>query len=463
MKGLTLNKKEEKRAYVLNGILEKRWTVEEGAGLLQISERHLWRVLAAYREEGVGALVHRNRGRKPVNATPENVRQEMVRLGQGPYDGANYSHMAELLAERQGIQRSRWTVRRVLQKAGVGRVRRRRKTPHRSRRERYPQEGMLLQVDGSRHRWLGEQGPWLTLLGGVDDATGTVPHALFREQEDAQGYLLLLWGVILRKGVPLALYSDRHSIFVHSSVEPRSIEEQLAGHAEPTQVGRALEELGIESIQAHSPQAKGRVERLWQTFQDRLVTELRLARAKNIEEANSVLGTFLPKFNAQFGVPAREPGLAYRSLPPGTDLDAMLCFKYRRTVDGDNTVHFAGKTWQLQPTAQRASYTRARLEVREHLDGRVAIVHQGTILTMTEAPPGPVVLRTRGQHSARESTPGGHVRPLLPNPHGAHELGTGQGALAIKGRRVPTATSPPKPATDHPWRRYPDKFAAPSH
>jgi transposase len=249
MEGLMLSRKEEKRAYVLNGVLAKGWTVEEGARLLQISERHMWRVLARYRKEGVAALVHGNRGRTPANATPRDVQQAMVRLAQGPYDGANYSHMAE----REGLHRSRWTVRRVLRNAGVGSPRRKRRQRRRARRERAAQEGLLLKVDGSRHAWL-PTGGYLTLIGGVDDATGTVPDAVFREQEDAQGYLLVLRRVIRGKGVPLALYSDRHSIFVPTAKE--TLEEELVGAREPTQVGRALRELGVELILAHSPRPR---------------------------------------------------------------------------------------------------------------------------------------------------------------------------------------------------------------
>lgn len=419
MKGLMLSAKEEKRAYVLNGVLAKDWTVREAAELLQISERHLWRILASYRKEGVAALAHGNRGRVPANATPEEVRQRMVGLAKGPYDGANYSHMSELLEEWDGISCSRWTVRRVLREAGVGSPRRRRRPKHRRRRERRAQEGMLLQVDGSRHDWLST-GEKLTLVGGVDDATGTVPYALFREQEDTQGYLRLLEGVLERKGVPLALYSDRHSIFVTTGKE--TLEEQLRGCRQPTQVGRALEELGIQWIPAHSPQAKGRVERLWQTFQDRLRVELRLAGATTLEEANQLLWTFLPRYNARFGVPARQSGLAYRPLPDGLDPKSILCFKYQRVVASDNTVQFEGRSFQVQPTPNRTSYARASVELHKRLDGTIVVVHHGVALLTREAHPVPIILRApKDTHS--------------PNRHAQKPIGH------------------PKPAPNHPWRK----------
>ena len=293
-----------------------------------------------------------------------------------------------MLAEREGIDLSRSTMRRILLAGGLRSPRIRRASKRYSRRERYPQEGMLLQIDGSRHDWLEGRGPYLTLVGAVDDATGTVPFALFRQQEDAQGYMLMLRDIIDHHGVPLALYSDRHGIFQRSSKEPESLDEQLRGRRDPTQFGRALEELDIQLIMAHTPQAKGRIERVWGTFQDRLVSELRLAGATTIEQANNVLWDFLPRFNRQFGVPAVVPGTAYRQLPDGVCLDAVLCFKYIRTVANDNTVRFNGATIQLMSDEYRASYARATVEVQERIDGSIVVAYQGRTLAAEPAPLG---------------------------------------------------------------------------
>ena len=251
--------------------------------------RHAWRLLAAYREEGAAALAHGNRGRKPATTTDADTQQHVRELALGPYAGLNHTHLTELLAEREGVAMSRSTVRRILLAAGVRSPRPRRARRRYSRRERCPQEGMLLQVDGSRHDWLQGRGPALTVVGAVDDATGTVPYALFREQEDAQGYLLMLREIIQRLGVPLALYSDRHGIFQRSPREPESLAEQLRGRREPTQFARALEELDIGLVVARTPQAKGRIERVWGTFQDRLVSEMRLAGVSTLEHANDAL------------------------------------------------------------------------------------------------------------------------------------------------------------------------------
>ena len=309
--------KEQSRIQVFNGVIEGKVTVAEAVGLMGGSERHGWRLLAAYREEGAAAIAHGNRGRKPMTTTCPRTQQRVMELAKGAYAGFNHTHLTEMLAEREDVHLSRSTVRRVLLAGGLRSPRRRRASRRYSRRERYPQEGMLLQIDGSRHDWLQGRGPYLTLVGAVDDATGTVPFALFRQQEDAHGYMLMLKDIIDHHGVPLALYSDRHGIFQRSPKEPESLEEQLRGRRNPTQFGRALKELDIRLILAHTPQAKGRIERVWGTFQDRLVSEMRLAGASTIEQANQVLWNFLPRYNQRFGVAPAQPGSAYRQLPDG--------------------------------------------------------------------------------------------------------------------------------------------------
>lgn len=192
--------------------------------------------------------------------------------------------------------------------------------------------GVMLQIDGSRHDWLEGRGPWITLVGAIDDASGEVPYAEFREQEDAQGYFLLLQEVALHHGLPLAVYSDQHGIFRHNPKKALGLEEELQGERKPTQFGRLLKELEIELILALSPQAKGRIERLWGTFQDRLGSELRLAGAKTLEEANRVLKEFLPQFNKRFAVQPRDSGSAYRPLPPKIKPSEVFCFKYQRVA-----------------------------------------------------------------------------------------------------------------------------------
>jgi len=333
---VTLSKKEQKRLMVLNQVEIGNIVGKEGAEVLGISLRHVRRLLAAYRKEGAAALAHGNRGRKPPNTLGEDLRKQVLELIRSTYAGCNTQHFTELLAEREGITLSRSTVRRILLEAGIRSPRKRRPPKHRSRRERYPEEGMLVQIDGSRHDWLEGRGAWMSLIGAIDDATGKVFHALFREQEDAQGYFLLLRQIVNNYGIPTALYHDRHGIFERSRSEPDSLEEQLEGRRRPTQFGRLMEELGITSIPSRSPQARGRIERLWGTFQDRLVSELRLGGAKTIEEANRVLCDFLPRYSQRFAVPATQPGTAFRQPADGFTPEEVFCFKYHRTVGTDN-------------------------------------------------------------------------------------------------------------------------------
>lgn len=387
MKGLTLTIKEQARLSIMNEVLERRLAVSEAAELMGVSQRHTWRLLAAYRREGASAFAHGNRGRSPANATSAAIQQQVVTLAGERYQGVNHSHLAELLEEREGIALSRSTVRRLLALRGLASPWRRRHPRHRYRRQRMPQEGMLLQIDGSHHNWVEERGPWFTLLLSVDDATGKVPYAFFQKSENIEGYFRLVIGIVERYGIPLALYSDRHIAFRRPKSPYEAVEGFLVDSGKPTQFGRAMRELGITQVFARSPEAKGRVERAAGTFQNRLVTELRLADARTMEEANAVLESFLPRYNERFAVPAALPELTYRPVDPALDIGGVLCLKERRRVAKDNTVQYYGRTLQLFPDADRRSYARARVEVQERLDGRLTVQHCGKTLTPMEAPP----------------------------------------------------------------------------
>lgn len=447
---VTLNQKEQKRLIVLNRVLWEQMTGAEAAEVLGLSVRQLRRILAAYREDGAAALAHGNRGRAPAHTLGQDVRQRVRELARSTYVGINHQHLTELLAEREGIVLSASTVKRILAEVGLQSPRTRRAPQHRRRRERYPQEGMLLQMDGSSHDWLQGRGPKLALVAGIDDATGQVPGATFREQEDAAGYLVVLEQVVHSKGRPLAIYHDRHTIFGASVV--LSIEQELVGmRREPSQVERVLAELGISSIPARSPQAKGRIERLFGTFQDRLVTELRLAGISTHDAANAFLPGFLDRFNRQFAVPAQQEGSAYRPLGVELDPQTIFCFKYLRTVGADNTVRFGGQRLQIQPCHGRASYAKCRVEVAERLDGSLAISYQGHCLLTRSAPLEAPILRTRS----------GEPRPTEVQPPVA-AVAAGSGGMWAADQQLPPAEpdpgrphvpTPRKPAPDHPWRR----------
>ena len=391
MKGLTLTAREQTRLSIMNMVLDRQYLVKEAALLMGLSERHVWRLLAAYKREGAAALAHGNRCRLPWNSKAPDIRSRVIELARDRYQGANHSHLTELLSEREGIALSRSTVRRFLVGNGLCSPRHRRPPGHRCRRQRMPQEGMLVQIDGSHHHWLEERGDCFTLLLAVDDATGSVPYALFQEQEDTPGYFRLMKGIIQGKGLPLALYSDRSLIF--RSAVPGNGEALPADKLGPTQFSRAMRELGVAQIFAQSPEAKGRIERANGTFQDRLVTELRLAGARNIAEANNILAAFLPRFNERFGVPASQPEVAYRTVGQELDLDAVLCVTEYRRVARDNTVRYHGRTLQLYPDADRPTYAKRRVEVQERLDGQLRVSYQGRVLTPGGAPPLAAELR----------------------------------------------------------------------
>ena len=380
-----MNPKEQSRLQVLNSLAAEHMTLDQAAELMGVTQRHTRRILAAYRERGAAALAHGHRGRRPTNATPERLANDVVHLARTRYAGVNHTHLAELLAEREGVHIGRTTLRRVLLDAGLSSPRQRRPPKHRVRRQRMPQEGMLIQLDGSYHPWLGDLVPSFTLLIAVDDATGKLMDARFCEQEDARSYFLMMRVLVEHHGVPVALYTDRHAVFKHTPGSGRS--------SAPTQFSRAMDELGVQMIFAQSPQAKGRVERTAGTFQDRLVAELRLAGAATLEQAQAVLDEFVPRFNRRFGVPPRCSEPAFQPLDPESCLEQVLCFKHRRKVDKDNTVRFQLRTLQLLPAPERPSYAGATVEVLEGLDSQLSVRHEGRIIAAQEAPPSPDSLR----------------------------------------------------------------------
>lgn len=431
---ITLSKKEQTRGKIVTMVIEGRCTAREAARLVQLSERQVLRLKKGLREQGPAALAHGNRGRRPGHAIADELRKEVIELATSLYTGYNHTHLQEELEERHSLSLSRRSVTRILTTAGLRSPRKRRARKHRSRRPRMPQEGMLLQVDGSNHDWLESRGPSLVLIGAVDDATGEPVHAVFREHEDAAGYFLLLRDSIRRKGVPLAWYSDRHGIFQRNGKEPWTLAEELAGRREPTQVARALEELGINLILAHSPQAKGRVERLWGTLQDRLVKELRRANACSLTEANRVLKAYLPRFRKRFAKPASDPHPVYRPLPPGTDLAAVCSFHYFRRVANDNTVRLEERLVQIPPGPGRRSYAGCRVQLQERLDGSLAVVYQDHIVARQSAS-SRSPLRARRKSNSRSSAD--YIEPTR---------------KAAPTSQKPRPRAKQKPPATHPWR-----------
>lgn len=321
---MLLTVKEKTRLEVVQAVMDSRLTLADASQVLNISVRQVYRLLEHVRVGGVACVRHGHCGRVAWNRSDELVWQRVIKLVRERYTDINDRHVQELLEREHSITVNRETLRRHLRSAGICAKRKRRERKYRARRERRASAGMLLQIDGSRHDWLERRGETLTLVGAKDDATGEV-WALFAEAETRRAYFALMREIFLSTGLPLALYSDRHTIF-HSPREPTVIE-QLANQRPLTQFGRAMEELGVSIIKAYSPQAKGRIERQWGVFQDRLVVELRLAGACRLEEANRVLARFLPDYNRRFSVSAREQVAVWRRSALARQLDRILCLK----------------------------------------------------------------------------------------------------------------------------------------
>lgn len=399
---LTLSQRELKRIHVVRLTLEGRESVRRGAELLGLSTRQVKRLRQKMRERGAEGLLHGNRGSKPWNRTAKEVVKRVVGLARGPYKGLNDTHLTEKLNEKEGMKLSRATVRRVLRQGGVAAVRKHRAKRHYKRRERKAQEGALLLWDGSPHRWLGLDGPQWTLVVAMDDATGALLHGVFSEQEDAQSYLICLKGLLLDKGIALAIYMDRHGIFKRND-EHWTLEEELAGERIPTQVGVALKSLAVEPIFALSPQAKGRVERLFGTLQDRLVSELRLAGIRSRDQATAfVNGPFRRDFNRRFAKSPQQSQAAWRPVPKGLDVDRVCSFRYQATVGNDNAVRLAGVILDIPQGPHRTGYAKARVEVRQLLDGRWRVYLKDKLLLETSKPDLQMPLRTvRRRHRER--------------------------------------------------------------
>ena len=383
---VTMSQKEFQRVKVIENAADGRLSVREASRLLQLSERQVQRLKRRYRPDSIGWVQHGNRGRSMPWALSVPQKQLILTLARGKYQGFNDSHLAEKLRAEHNLAVSRETVRRILRAAKLASPQKRRPRQYRSRRPPRPRFGMMALTDASRHDWLEGRGPTLTLIGFQDDATSQILAAHFQlEPENTVGYLRALDAMITTHGVPLSLYRDRHSIFQRN--DPHwTLAEQLAGRQAPTQLGRALEELGIEQIPAYSPQAKGRIERAWRTCQDRLVSELRLARAASLSQANAVLARFCADYNQRFARPAAESVRDFRCLPRRFDLSRCLSLHYQRVVAADHTITLGARSIALPPLPGHRGYAGETVELAHHLDGRLHAYRGDTLLLALPLP-----------------------------------------------------------------------------
>lgn len=403
---IIMSGKELRRVHVIHQVLEHQLTQQQAGEVLGLTARHIRRLRDRLRAGGDQGLVHRGRGRPSNRRKPAAFKQQVLQLYTRHYGDFGPTLAVEHLARQHGLRLSDETLRRWLRREGIEHFGRRRR-PHRSWRARRGHRGELVQLDGSHHEWFEGRGPRCVLMAYIDDASSRV-FARFYEYEGTWSALDSFQRYVKQYGIPLAIYADKHTTY-RSPAEP-TVEEQLAGVKPESQFGRALRELGVELIPAHSPQAKGRIERLFHTLQDRLVKEMRLAGIVTLAEANRFLPAWLAQYNRRFAVqPARRTDL-HRPLPTGLDVKAVLALKTSRVLRRDRTVAHGGQLYQVQ-TRVRAT----QVVVEERVDGTLRMLHQGRPLIYQ-----PILQRPRPVLPPR---PARRPRPLV------------------------------KPATTHPWNR----------
>src|SRR6202521_5933487 len=346
--------------------MSKKITWWQAAEILGISDRHMRRWRERYEEFGFRGLFDRRRGRPSPKREPVATVERVLDLYRERYFDLNVQHFHEKLEAEHQIRLSYTWVKGILQGAGLV-ARGRKRGAHRKRRPRRPLPGMLLHIDGSGHRWLGDE-RWHDLIVILDDATSEIYYAQLVQEESTQTVMVALREVIERKGLFCALYSDRGS---HFWLTPKA--GQKVDQARVTQVGRALRELGVRMIPAYSPQARGRSERNFGTWQGRLPQELRLAGCSTLDQANRFLREhYIAEFNRRFQVAAAQPGSAF--LPCRTrDLDRVFSLQFERTVNRDNTVSFLNRTLQIQPVRWRGTLAGCSITAHQHLDGTLSL------------------------------------------------------------------------------------------
>lgn len=392
MRTITLNPEQQREAEILTRLESAALDVTTAAALLGVSVRQVRRLRARYRQEGLAVVLHGNCGRSPANRTDPDVEARILALAgpAGKYCDLNVCHMQELLAQVEQIVIGRSTLDRLLRAAGLRQAAAPAPVVHRRRRVRRSAEGMMLQIDGSPFAWLEGRGPKASLIGAIDDATGRVLFLRFRPTEDQVGYVLLLRTIAQEYGLPMSIYHDRHTI-LRSPKQP-TLDDELAGQTPMSQVQRMMAELGIESIAAHSPQAKGRIERLWSTLQDRLTKELRLAGVTSLEQANAFLPGFSARYNVRFAKLPCNPEPAWVPLPVDFDTAYYFAVRETRKVRADHCIRFGGQWLQLLPEATQPSLAAQSITVHVVPEGDI-YVYRGTrrlsYRPITAPPPAP--------------------------------------------------------------------------
>ena len=402
---IMVRQKELKRLHVIHKVIEGVLSQKEASELISLSDRQIRRIVARIREEGDGGIIHKSRGKPSKRRLPHKLKEKIIDLYRTTYTGFGPTLFTEKLEEREGITISDETVRTWLIEEGEWKKHRKQK-PHHQWRARKDYYGEMIQMDGSHHDWFEGRGPKCVFMGYIDDATGRV-YGRFYDYEGTIPAMDSFKRYIKKHGIPMSVYLDKHSTY-KSPAEP-TWEDELNGVEPLSQFGRAMHELGVELIHANSPQAKGRVERLFNTLQDRMVKEMRLKGISTIQEANRFLVYYLPVYNRRFAIePNTRENLHVKA--GKVDLDTILCIKTQRTVRNDHVIQHDTKLYQIE--------NRMKLEkvvVEDRVDGTMRIRHGKLALSFHE-------IEKRPEKKKKEEPP-------------------------FKLRKTH------KPSPDHPWRK----------
>lgn len=435
-----MSQKEARRPGLVHAARDGKITSREGARALGLSVRQFRRLKVRYGVLGPSGLVHGLRGVASRRRLDPEVRERLRELACETYADLNDSHATEKIREVDKLIVGRETVRKLRREEGLVPKRRRRPPQHRQRRARRERRGSLVLIDGSDHAWFGESRPWACLMGAIDDATSEVLSLVFRPNEDLHGYFEMLRRMASKHGLPVQLYGDRLSVLARNDAH-WTLEEELLGKRAPTQFGRVLAELGIGFIEAQSPEAKGRIERLWGTLQDRLVAELALAGITGPADAEAFLPLFMDDHNRRFAKAPAHTVSAFQKAPK--DLPLLLACHYDRVVARDDTVSIPGRWSQLPKGPGGRSWRGKHVDVRELLDGRLVVFSDGQAIATQEAPRTPFTLAPRSRLARRQQL--GNDAPPKPRPE-----------PKPKPKPKPVrdlAASHRKPIAAHPWNR----------
>jgi hypothetical protein len=398
---------EIKRLHVIQKVLERVIKQVEAAEMLSLSSRQIRRVVKRIRLKGDSGIVHKSRGRPSNRRIPDKIRNKVLRLYRKKYEDFGPTLASEKLLERDGVQISDETLRMWLLESGDWKKSRKARG-HRQWRQRKDHYGEMVQMDGSHHDWFEGRAPWCVFMGYIDDAMGEV-FGRFYPYEGTIPAMDSLNRYIKKNGLPMSLYLDKHTTY-KSTAKP-TIQDELNNTQPLSEFERALKELGVELIHANSPQAKGRIERLFKTLQDRLVKEMRLRGIRTTEEANCFLEEYLPLYNSRFAVSPKEKDNLHRPVGREVDLDGILCIKTERTLRNDFTVAHNNKLYQIEDHIHTP-----KVIAEDRLDGSVRITYKKRVLKFREITQRP--------------------KPLNPP------------SIAVRVRK------PPTPEANHPWRKF---------